>query len=78
MDIYSMEFHFYCPANQFYLNVDLLREAARKHGIYCKVLLTRDFRNLQRFGTRSTEGLLRFSGTDRKTLKRFVKSISFE
>lgn len=54
-----------------------ISQAAVAQGFGFEIIEQRHFRNIQRFGARATESLLRFTGADLQSLEAFAHSISF-
>lgn len=72
---YSIEMWFCSPTRRHAVDLSNLQLAAGRHNIEMEIIGQRQFRNMQRFGTHSTETFLLLKCDDKKLLKRFVDSI---
>ncbi|MGB4762726.1 MAG: hypothetical protein WBP12_05230 [Candidatus Saccharimonas sp.] len=63
--------------NQHPKDLITISQAAVGRGFGFEIIEQRHFRNIQRFGARATESLLRFTGTDPQALEAFARSIYF-
>jgi hypothetical protein len=77
MPQHSFYYWFYSPMNQHPKDLITISQGAVSRGFGFEIVKQRHFRNLQRFGARATESLLRFTGTDAQALETFARSIHF-
>jgi hypothetical protein len=70
-----LDFNFYSPDRRHFIDLENLRLAAERWGIRFEVLGHHQFRNMQRFGARTTQTFIRIHGNDKDVLELYAASI---
>lgn len=72
MNVWSQEVTYMSPDKTHWVTLENIRLAAKQQGIECEPIHHQQFRNMQRFGKRSTRSILRLSHSDQNILSDFV------